>query len=182
MSPDTGSTRKEGPPHGTERWKAETKAIERVIDVVLTLDRPQTAGTIADEAMVSERTAREHLDLLAELSIVTATTARNVTRYRPDAAYLRFKSVSSLVEEYTRDELLDHSDWLRTRIEETKERFEADTPDELRSKVASEEVPVEEVAECRKAASEWDAYRHELDVLEEALKRYDEFDRGEVTA
>lgn len=174
----TDDTRKEGPPRGTDRWKKETKAIERVIDVVLTLDTPQTAGWIGEEAMVSEQTAREHLELLADLSVVAATTARGVTNYQADAAYLRFKDVSGLVERYSRDEMMEHVETLKSRIEDTREQFDVSSPDELRSKAASEETPIEEIQTCRKAASEWEGLRHQLDIFKEALQRYDEYDRA----
>lgn len=91
-------TQQEGPPQGIDRWKEQTKGIERVIDVVLTVEQPQTAGWIAEEAHVSEQSAREHLDMFADLGIITATTARGVTRYQPDAAYFRYIEVSSLIE------------------------------------------------------------------------------------
>ena len=179
-SPADG-VRKEGPSRGTDRWKKETKAIERVIDVVLTLDTPRTAGWIGEEAMVSEQTAREHLDLLADLGVVAATTARSVTKYQADAAYLRFREVSGLVERYSREEMLEHVESFQSRIQDTRERFDVSSPDELRSKAAAEETPVEEIRTYRKAASEWESLGHQLDVFEEALQRYDEYDRTTAT-
>lgn len=50
-------------PRGTKAWKAQTKAIERVIDVAMTLEQPRTAGWLSEEAAVAEQTAREHLDV-----------------------------------------------------------------------------------------------------------------------
>jgi len=179
---ETGVAQKEGPPRGAGRWEEETKAIERVIDVALTIDEPSTAGTIADEAIVSEQTAREHLDLLARLSIVTATTARGVTKYQPDTAYIRFKEVSAIVEKYSQDELLDVTETLQTTIESIQERFDVTSPDELRALAAEEGTGAEQVTEIRTAASEWDSVRYKLDLFKDALERYDEFDRAPVTA
>ncbi len=177
---DESSTK--GPPRGVERWKQETKSIERVIDVALTLAEPRTAGWIAEEAHVSEQTAREHLDLLADLGVVTATTARGVTKYQPDAAWLRFQEVSAMVEEHSREELLDHVEDHQRRIQDAKERYGVDSPDALRAKAAEGDATVEEVREYRQAASEWATLEHELDTLREALDRYDEFDRASATA
>lgn len=178
MSGMSEPTQQEGPPRGTDRWKEETKGIERVIDVVLTLDKAETAGTISDEAMVSEQAAREHLDMLADLGVIKSTKARAVTKYQPDVAYLRFKEVSRCVERYDRDTLLDKVEDIKSTIQDTEERYSVETPDELRSKAAREDTTIEEVQEFRKAASEWDSLLHRLDVLEEALERYDEFDRA----
>lgn len=171
-----------GPPRGTDRWKQETKGIERVIDVALALEEPRTAGWIAEEALVSEQTAREHLDLLADLGVVLATTARGVTRYRPDAAWLRFREVTAMVEELDREELLDRVRDHKERIAEVEERYGVEDPDELRAKAADDETSVEAVREYRKVASEWETLGHELDLLREALDRYEEYDRDLVTA
>lgn len=172
----------EGPPMGRERWKEQTKAIERVIDVILTVDEPRTASWIGDEALVSEQTAREHLDLLADLGVVAATKAHGVTKYRPDVAYLRFKKLSQMVERYDREELMDRVEKFKQQIKEAEEKYGVESPDELRAKAAGEDVPVEEVREYEKAASEWDSLKSDLSILQEALQRYDEFDRGIATA
>lgn len=177
-----GDPRAASPPRGTERWKQETKGIERVIDVALALTEPRTAGWVADEALVSEQTAREHLDLLTELGVVAATTARGVTKYRPDATWLRFQEVAALVEKHSRDELLDRVESYKERIAETEDSYGVEGPDALRSRAAADGTGVEEVREYRQAAAEWETLRHELDLLEEALERYDEYDRAATTA
>lgn len=181
---DRGVSREqaEGPPSGTGAWKDETKAIERVIDVTLTLEEPRTAGWIADESMVAEQTAREHLDLLSDLNVVTATKARGVTKYRPDTAYLRFQQVSSLVERYDRDELMEKVECIKEETESIKQEYDAERPDELRARAASDDVSAEEVRQYKKAASEWDTLRHELDIFKDALERYEDFDRASATA
>jgi len=172
----------EAPPRGTEKWKAETKGIERVIDVLFTLQEPQTAGWIGEEALVSEQTTREHLKLFADLGVVTATTVSGVTKYQPDPTWTRFKEVSSLVEQYSRDELTDRVERYRTRIEYMRDRYDVETADGLRAKTAEEGTPIEYIQKYRKAASEWAEAEQELDVLKEALKRYEEYDRGRVPA
>lgn len=181
--PDAATgARKEGPPRGTDRWKEETKGIERVIDVAFTLDTAQTAGWIGEQAHVSEQATREHLELFADLGVITATTVSGVTKYRPDPTWLRFKEVSTLVERHSRDELMDHAEAIKERIQEAEERYSVDSPDELRSKAAAADTPIEDIQEYRKVASEWEELKHELNVMEEALKRYKEYDRGRVEA
>jgi len=174
----SGDSKKEGPPTGAEAWKEQTKAVERVIDVTLSLEEPRTAGWIGDEALVSEQTVREHLDMLADLGVVAATKARGVTKYQPDAAYLRFKQVSQFAEEYTQEELLEKAEAWKRMIDETKEKYDVEKPAELLALAASEETSADEMVEFRKAASEWETLQHELSLLEDAVERYDEFDRA----
>ncbi|GAB7010433.1 DUF7342 family protein [Halorubrum trueperi] len=162
---------------GIERWKEESKAIERVIEVVLSLGEPQTAGWIADEAHVSEQTTREHLGLLVDLGITTSTSARSVTKYQPDAAYLRYRAVSAAIERHSKDEILDSVEQLKEKVEGIAEDYGVESPDELRALAAHEDVSSDEVKEYRIAASEWESVRRQLDVDEEALERYDEFTR-----
>lgn len=182
MTEVTGDAEQDGPPPGTESWKSQTKAIERVIEVALTLDRPQTAEWVSDEAAVAEQTARDHLSSLSDLGVVTKTKARGVTKYQLDRAYKRFKEVSGYVEKFDKDELMDHVASTQEDIEETRERFGVESPDELRTKATEEGTGPETVREYKKAASEWETLEHRLDVMEEALDRYDEFGRPGAVA
>jgi len=178
-----GVAQDDGPPPGTETWIEETKGFERVIDVALALDEPRTAGWIAEETHVSEQTAREYLDLLADvLGVVTATTARGVTKYQPDPAWLRFQEVSALVEAHDQDELLERIEKRQERIQEVKTEFGVESPAALRSKAAAEETSLAELRECRKVASEWETLEHDLDVAREAIDRYEEYSRESASA
>jgi len=177
-----GGGASDGPPPGTEAWKKQTSAIKRVIEVALTLDRPQTAKWVSEEAAVAEQTARDHLGTLSDLGVVTQTTARGVTKYQLDRAYKRFKEVSSYVERFEKDELLDYVAETQQELEETRERFGVEDPDELRAKATEEGTSPDTVREYKKAASEWESLKHRLDVIQEAIDRYDEFSRPEAIA
>lgn len=187
MTPDlgrvTGDGETDGPPPGADAWKAETKAIERVISIALTLDRPQTADWIADEAAVSPQTARDHLSSLSELTgIIAETTVSGVTKYQIDSAYERFREVSEIVERYEKDEIMDLVSETKSQIEEVEERFGVADPDGLREKATESEASASDVEEYKKVASEWETLEYRLDLVEEALERYDEFCRPEVRA
>ncbi|MFW5905613.1 MAG: DUF7342 family protein [archaeon] len=178
----TGQGEQDGPPPGTAEWKDQTKTVERIIGVVLTLDRPQTAGWISDQAAVAEQTARDYLGSLTDLGVVAKTEARGVSKYQLDRAYKRFKEVSEYVEKFERDELMDLVADIQGQIEETKDTYGVDTPDELRRQATADGTSPEDVREYKKAASEWETLEHRLDVIEEALERYDEFRRQEAVA
>lgn len=178
----TGQAETDGPPPGTAEWKDQTKTIERIIEVALTLERPQTAGWISDQAAVAEQTAREYLGSLTDLGVVAKTEARGVSKYQLDRAYKRFKEVSEYVEKFERDELMDLVADIQGQIEETKEEYGVDTPDELRQQSTVEGTSPDDVRKYKMAASEWETLEHRLDVIEEALDRYDEFRRQEAVA
>ena len=180
--PGDAESRTEDGPTGVDRWKQETKGIERVIDVILTVEEPQTAGWIAEEAHVSEQTAREHLQMFADLGVISATTVSGVTKYEPDPAWIRFQELAQLTERYDRDELLDQVEQLKARIESAKSQFGVGSPDELRAKAADDDTSVEEIKEYRTAASEWESAIYDLQIRQRALERYDEFGRPAVTA
>lgn len=181
MDEVVGAGERDEPP-GIEAWKAQTKAIERVIEVALALDRPRTAEWIADEAAVAEQTARDHLGSLSDLGVVTETTARGATKYQLDLAYERFKAVSGYVEEFDKDDLMESVADVQAEIEETRDRYDVDSPDELRAKAATTGTPPKAVREYKRAASEWESLERRLDVMREALERYDEFSPHEATA
>jgi predicted ArsR family transcriptional regulator len=176
-SPVTGSAGRalDGTKRGSETWKQHTKAIERIISVVLTVDQPKTAKAIAEEAQVAEQTARDHLGLLQDLSIVGSTAAYGVTKYHPDDGYLRFRAVAGMIEEYDKEELLDLSQELKERNEGVKDQYGVETPDDLRSQAISDESNVEEMTELRQAASEWESLRRDLSVIEQAYEQYEEY-------
>lgn len=167
---------------GTDAWKAHTKGIERVIDVALTREQPRTAGWIAEEAAVAEQTARDHLDLLTDLGMLTATTTHGVTRYQPDAAYVRFRTVSQCVEQYTKDDLLDSVEQLREQTAAIEAEYGVETPDELRAIATNDDTPIEVISDYRRIAAEWESLSHRLSIFHEALERYEDFDQGAVTA
>lgn len=180
--PGDVESRAEDGPTGIDRWKQESKGIERVIDVILTVEEPQTAGWIAGEAHVSEQTTREHLQMFADLGVVSATTVSGVTKYQPDPAWLRYQELAQLTERYDRDELLDQVAHLKERIEAAESQFGVESPDELRAKAAGDDTTVDEVKEYRTAASEWESALHDLQIRQQALERYDEFNQPAVTA
>ncbi|MEZ3170170.1 ArsR family transcriptional regulator [Halorubrum sp. RMP-47] len=158
-----------------EAWKDETDGIDRVISVGLSIDQPRTAQYVADEAHVSESTARKHLDRLVDLHVLGAVEQRGAKTYYPDSAYQHFREVSQVVEEYDQEEIERLTISTKEEIEELKETYELDSPEELRSLATAEETTSEETREYFKKASEWDQHLRMLSVANEALDRYSEF-------
>lgn len=158
-----------------DAWVEETASVDRVISVALALEQPRTADWIADEAEVSTTTARDHLSRLVELRVLTAVEQRGATTYHPDEAYQRFRDVSRLVEEHTREELEQLTVEAKQDIEELKTAYGVESPTELRGLATADGTSSADAREHFRKASEWDSHRHVLSIAKEAFDRYDGF-------
>ena len=158
---------------GTERWVEETSAFDRVRSVAFALQQPQTAGQIAENAHVSEKTARDHLGRLVEMDVMLEETGKGPTTYYPDPAYMRYREVRTLAREHDRDELTDIVATLKGDIEEWRDEFDVETPDELRASVADTDVSEEAVYERQQIAEDWEYTEHRLGLIKDALDEYD---------
>jgi predicted ArsR family transcriptional regulator len=158
-----------------EAWKDETASVDRVISVAMSLEQPRTAEWVSEQAEVSPTTARDHLDRLVELRVLGSVEQRGAKTYYPDAAYQRFKEVSELVQEHSREELQEIVIQAKEWIQELETEYDVEDPAELRSLATVPDTSAKTAKECFKRASEWDSHRHMLSVAEEALDRYEEF-------
>lgn len=70
-----------------EEWVARTDGFERVKATLETTQQPTSAGDIADEALVSEKTARKYLQRLADLNAASIIQDERTTRYTRDTAW-----------------------------------------------------------------------------------------------
>lgn len=153
-------------------WKERTQGIDRVISVVLSIEQPRTVEWIAEQAHVSESTARSHLERLVELRVLTAVEQRGAKTYYPDSVYQRFREVSSLVEERDREEIEAVIISAQEEIEALRDEYGVESVDELRKKATEEETPPEVAREYFTKASQWDEHSHMLSIAREALDRY----------
>jgi predicted ArsR family transcriptional regulator len=158
---------------GTERWLEATSAFDRVRSVAFALQRPRTAGQIAESAHVAEKTARDHLKRLVEMDVLLAETGDGPTTYYPDPAFMRYREIRTLAREHDRDELTEIVATLKSDIEAWREEFDVETPDELRASVADADVSVEAVYERQKIAEDWAYTEYRLELIREALAQYD---------
>jgi predicted ArsR family transcriptional regulator len=158
---------------GIERWKEETSAFDRVRSVAFSLQRPQTAGAIAESARVSEKTARGHLRRLVEMDVLLDETENGRTTYYPDPGYMRYREVRALAREHDRDELVEIVATLKRDIEGWRKEYEVETHEELRASTAEIEVTESEVYERQEIAEDWEYSEYRLGLLREALSSYD---------
>ena len=165
-------------PDWAAAWTDHATAFDRVRSVVMTVDEPRPAAWIADHAQVAPSTARDHLDRLGELGIVTEKSTESGARYGPDPAYVRFQEIRELTADYSPEELSGFVVELKTEIDTLRETHSVETVAELRAAAAKPGVSTETAQELRRAAADWDHYRYRLSLLEDAITRYDDYQSG----
>lgn len=162
-----------GSDRGTERWIEETSAFDRVRSVAFSLQRPRTAGQIADSAHVADKTARGHLEQLVEMDVLLADEAHGPTTYYPDPGYVRYREVRTLAREHDRDELTEIVATLKGDIEGWQDEYDVETPAELRASVADADVAEAAVYERQRIAEDWEYTEYRLDLIQDALAQYE---------
>lgn len=155
-------------PRGIQEWTDQTSRAERVIAVALSLENPQTASWVSNEAQVAENTARKYLEMLEDLWILTSAD-HGAKTYYPDSGYLRFRDVSHFKRKYNEEELSGQLADLENRAEMARERYGVENPADLREEVADEDAATEKARKYRRAASEWESLEYRMSVLRESI-------------
>ncbi|MFA9516605.1 winged helix-turn-helix domain-containing protein [Halopenitus sp. H-Gu1] len=160
-------------PEWVETWEEHTSAFDRVTSVTMTLSEFQSASWIAEEAAVSPNTARNHLDRLIDLGVVTTSEQDGTRHYYPDPLYTRLRDIQELLEDSSKQELSEQATALKDDIEAWKGKYDADSPDMLRERAAVDGVSAEQAYELTQAASDWDLTRYRLSLVRDAIRNYD---------
>ena len=168
---------------GVQTWKKHTSAFDRVKSVTMTLTDPRPAPWIAEEAVVSPNTARDHLGRLVDLGVVTATEDGGIRHYYPDPLYTRLRDVRELIQELTKQELSEQAAELKNDIAAWEAEYDANSPDALRERAAAEDTAAEQAYELVQSASDWELARYRLSLVQDAIENYDTWmsDRSSVT-
>ena len=156
---------------GVEAWKEHTTAFDRVQSVATTVSKPRPVSYIADEAHVAENTARNHLERLVSLNVLLKTEHDDGTLYSPDPLHTRMQTLRDLLEEHDRDGLIDLKAEVQSKIEEWETDYNADSPEDLRTRAAETDT-ASQTRDLRKTASDWELALYRLSVLEDAIENY----------
>ncbi len=156
---------------GVEAWKEHTTAFDRVQSVVTTVSKPRPVSYIADEAHVAENTARDHLERLVKLTVLLKTERDDGARYSPDPLHTRIQTLRGLLEEHDRDGLIELKIELQSQIEDWETEYNADSPDELRTRAAETET-ASQTRDLKKTARDWELALYRLSVLEDGIENY----------
>lgn len=147
----------------TERWLEATDGFERVQSVLRQTREPTPVKEIAEQAHVSETTARKHLARLVDLGAATTVQNGRTTLYERNEEYHILKRVQELQHDHTREELLDGIRDMKATIREYRENHGVENPEELALDLeGDEERPWNVIAE-------WEGTRRNLALAQTAL-------------
>lgn len=146
----------------TQSWIESTDGFERVRSVLRSTREPASAAGIAEQAHVSETTARKHLTTLAELEVATTTRDGRTTLYSRNEEYHLVRRVQQLQREHTRNELADAIAEMKAEIRRLRERYDAESPEELAIELDADEAGWDD-------RSRWEATRRNLALAQTAL-------------
>lgn len=115
-----------------DEWEAETTPSQRVRHVIAHTYSPISADTVADNARTAPKTARKHLNALAEEGFVeTATGEYGGTLYSRSATSLVVEQAADIREHLSTDELVTRIQEMRERLSEYQSEFGVESPEEL---------------------------------------------------
>lgn len=159
-----------------EEWKRSTTALERVQQVVERTTAPKTAKEVADEALVSEPTARKHLRSLVEIGTAVATESAGATTYARNEDTLLYRRIRELATERSREELIEGIRRMKTRIGELEAEYDAASPDELATA-----LEYGSPSEAWEDVSEWQTTERNLHIAQAAINYRRARDLGAAT-
>lgn len=113
-------------------WEAETTPYERVREVISHTYTSVSADTVAETAQTSPKTARKHLNALADEGFVTSETGeRGGTIYRRSPESLVVEQAADILEHVSTDELVAQVSEMRGSISDFQAEYGVESPEEL---------------------------------------------------
>ena len=115
-----------------EEWESETTPYERIRRVIAHRYVPVSADAVAEDARTSPKTARKHLNTLAEEGfVVTATGEHGGTVYRRSPESLVVEQAADILEHVSTDELVTRIGEMRDQLNGYQQEYGVDSPEEL---------------------------------------------------
>ena len=168
-------------------WKNETTPYGRVREVISTTYSPVSADTIAGDAQTSPKTARKHLNALADEGFVMTTAGENGgTYYHRSSESLVVEQATDILTNISTDELVTRVSEMRERISDFQAEHEIESPEELtveRTRQTLSETAQDHEGVDSKTIQEWQTTRRNLAFANAALsianaKRFVDSDSG----
>lgn len=160
---------------GETDWPDHWDKRDQVRAVARTLSQPRDAAWIAKRADVTEKTARKHLNRLADDQVLRTDISDNGRKlYELDPRTQVFDHLRELSE---RDDatLSDELDRIAAEINEWRSEFDVDTPTELRASIDETMSPAERERRLD-AASNWEHNLQSRTLIRIALRTGAEID------
>ncbi|WP_227376359.1 DUF7342 family protein [Haladaptatus halobius] len=116
----------------SEEWESETTPYERVRHVIAHTYSPVSADTVAEDARTSPKTARKHLNALADEGFVGTTTGEHGgTTYQRSPESLVVEQAADILEHVSTDELVTRIAEMRDRLTDYRAEYGVDSPEEM---------------------------------------------------
>ena len=116
----------------SDEWEAETTPYERIRHVIAHTYTPVSADAVAEDARTAPKTARKHLNTLADDGFVeTATGEHGGTLYRRSSESLVVEQATDILENVSTDELVTRITEMRKQLNEYQSEYGVDSPEEL---------------------------------------------------
>ncbi|NUC73000.1 Rrf2 family transcriptional regulator [Haloterrigena sp. SYSU A558-1] len=113
-------------------WEDETTPYERIRDVISRVHTPVSTDAVADTARTSPKTARKHLNTLADEGFVTTDTGENGgTTYRRSPESLVVEQAADIREHVSTEELITRVSEMREHISDFQAEYGVESPEEL---------------------------------------------------
>ncbi|MBX0297254.1 DUF7342 family protein [Haloarcula nitratireducens] len=159
-------------PPDFEAWESPEELLtggpirERLLDVVLQLREPTKVSEIAARADCDTETAREYLEWFTTMGMVQELPGRPV-RYKRNESYLQWRRVEHIRQQYSQSEIVEELTETLAAAKEYRQRFDAETPDNVSLVAASHDEAVEDVWE---AVSTWQTLEERAALLDAARR------------
>lgn len=115
-----------------EEWESETTPYERIRHVIAHTYSSVSAESVADGARTAPKTARKHLNTLADEGFVETTTGEHGgTLYRRSPESLVVEQAADILNHVSTDELVTRIQEMREQLAEYQSKFGVDSPEEL---------------------------------------------------
>ena len=171
-------------------WESETTPYERIRAVVAHTYRPVSAAAVAENARTAPKTARKHLNTLADEGFVKTTPGeQGATLYRHSPESLVVEQAADILDHVSTDELVTRIQEMREQLSEYRSKFGVDSPEDLvitqtnqaltEGELSREEIDPETIRE-------WKTLRRNLAFANAALsignaEEFVDSDRGSST-
>ncbi|WP_042662513.1 Rrf2 family transcriptional regulator [Haloferax sp. ATB1] len=156
-----------------EEWEAETTPHERIRRVISHTYTPVSAETVAKYARTAPKTARKHLNALAEEGFVSTETGTNGgTVYRRSPESLVVEQAADILAHVSTDELVTRISEMREQLNTYRAEYDVDSLEELTVSQANQTL-AESTAEQQEIDAEtiqtWQTTRRNLAFANAAL-------------
>jgi len=153
-------------------WEADTTPYERGRHVVARTYSATSAAAVAEDARTTPKTARKHLETLAEEGfVVTGTGENGATTYRRSPESLVVEQAADILEELSREELVTRIAEMREELREYQSEYGVESPAELTVEETNQMLsePATESAIDAETIRAWQTLRRNLAFANAAL-------------